>query len=135
MCLDQLITQPNIYTIDYLHDGTLAMVCPYDSTESGGPMENPMPGDLTFRMVVEANSMTHPTMHENFPNGILNGATWYNHKCTIDYWTITFIMLKGFTLQGLGVHCWEFVLVDNKDHLYWNLSANHPNDMVMQKMK
>lgn len=70
-----------------LHNGALVANYPYDNSRSGRSVYTSSPDDDIFRQVSLAYSYGHETMHlgepcptdsAGFPNGITNGADWYN---------------------------------------------------------
>ena len=72
-----------------LHNGALVANYPYDSSPKGYSQYSRCPDDDIFRQLALAFSNAHTTMHKGlpcpgdtsgFPNGITNGAAWYNVK-------------------------------------------------------
>lgn len=70
-----------------LHNGALVANYPYDNSHSGRSIYTSSPDDDIFRQVSLAYSYGHETMYlgepcptdsAGFPNGIMNGADWYN---------------------------------------------------------
>lgn len=71
-----------------LHNGALVANYPFDNSISGDNIYSPAPDDDIFRELALAYSTAHPIMHlgntpcyqgdDTFPNGITNGADWYN---------------------------------------------------------
>ena len=69
-----------------LHNGALVANYPYDNSPSGSSVYTESPDDDIFRQVSLAYSYGHETMHlgepcvgdSGFPDGITNGAEWYN---------------------------------------------------------
>ena len=71
-----------------LHNGALVANYPYDNSPSGDSVYAASPDDDVFRHISLTYSYAHPTMHLGglcpsdtdppFPDGITNGAKWYN---------------------------------------------------------
>lgn len=72
-----------------LHNGALVANYPYDNSRSGRSVYTSSPDDDIFRQISLAYSYSHQTMHlgepcpdsggePGFPDGITNGADWYN---------------------------------------------------------
>lgn len=68
-----------------LHGGSLVANFPYDDDSKMIEMYSTCPDDDVFRYIAKNYSYTHPTMHKGqrlcgdaFPEGITNGAKWYN---------------------------------------------------------
>jgi carboxypeptidase D len=62
-----------------LHTGALVVNYPYDSTASGASVYNATPDDEIFRDVsLDYSEDNAPMYNGPFPQGITNGADWYN---------------------------------------------------------
>jgi len=80
------VTQPNFVLSANFHGGSLVANYPYDATKYGyaSGHYSATPDDKTFRHLALAYSSGNPPMYaghqcpgDNFPNGITNGADWY----------------------------------------------------------
>ena len=70
-----------------LHNGALVANYPFDNSRSGFARQTPSPDDDVFRQLALAYASANPEMtkglpcprdSEGFPQGITNGAAWYN---------------------------------------------------------
>ena len=70
-----------------IHNGALVANYPYDNTENEASVYSRSPDDDIFIQLAKVYSFSHPTMHLGepcedddvaFPDGITNGAAWYN---------------------------------------------------------
>ncbi len=71
-----------------LHNGALVANYPYDNSANAQSVYTASPDDDVYRQLALSYSRAHPTMHlgqqacpgypESFPDGITNGADWYN---------------------------------------------------------
>ena len=70
-----------------IHNGALVANYPYDNSEDRRDVYTASPDDDVFRQLALTYSMAHTTMHlgepcpwddEGFPDGITNGADWFN---------------------------------------------------------
>ena len=67
-----------------LHNGALVANYPFDNSKSGLSVSSPTNDDDVFKHLALSYSKYNPRMFqgsacgENFPNGITNGAAWYN---------------------------------------------------------
>lgn len=81
--MDWLEQYPFVLSANF-HNGALVANYPYDNSASGRNVYTATQDDDVFMQLALSYSMTHPTMHlgtacgDDFPNGITNGAEWYN---------------------------------------------------------
>jgi len=67
-----------------LHNGALVANYPFDNSISGKNVYSPTTNDDIFVELALSYSLAHPTMYfgracgDTFPNGVTNGAEWYN---------------------------------------------------------
>ena len=67
-----------------LHNGAMVVNYPFDNSESGLSVSTLSPDDDVFKYVSLSYSKLNPEMYkgdtcgDHFPNGITNGAAWYN---------------------------------------------------------
>lgn len=81
--MDWLEEYPFVLSANF-HNGALVANYPYDNGATGSIVYTATQDDDIFIQLALSYSMSHPVMHlgnacgEHFPNGITNGADWYN---------------------------------------------------------
>jgi carboxypeptidase D len=86
--IDWILSQPFVLSAN-LHGGTVVASYPFDDTAQGLSIYSKTPDDDVFRTLAKTYSYGHREMHkdkapcseypsEKFPEGITNGAEWYN---------------------------------------------------------
>ncbi|XP_061162564.1 carboxypeptidase D-like [Saccostrea echinata] len=111
-----------------LHGGSLLANYPYDDTRSGYSVYSRSPDDGVFKVISEAYSLAHSTMHQGHPcpnidgeyfkDGITNGAQWYSVSGGMQDWNYLHTNCFEITIE-LG--CTKFPLTKDLPS-YW--SAN-----------
>lgn len=120
-----------------IHNGALVANYPYDSRKDGLDRYSRSPDDDIFRQLALAYSNSHTTMHlgqpcpgdlYGFPQGITNGAAWYNVKGGMqDYNYLTTNCFEITVEQG----CTKF---PNERHLekIWNINKRALIEYIKQ---
>lgn len=120
-----------------LHNGALVANYPYDSSKNGRSQYSRSPDDDIFRQLALAYSRSHSTMFKGrpcpgdqsgFPDGITNGAAWYNVKGGMqDYNYLHSNCFEITVEQG----CWKFPPADHLKSI-WNANKRALIDYIKQ---
>lgn len=97
-----------------LHGGSLVANYPFDDTKEGHSVYSKSPDDAIFLQLAKSYSLAHSTMHkghpcpnigsdEYFPDGVTNGAMWYNVAGGMQDWNYLHTNCFEITLE-LGCH-------------------------------
>lgn len=107
-----------------IHNGALVANYPYDSRPDGRSTYSRSPDDDIFRQLALAYSNSHATMHKGlpcpgdrsgFPQGITNGAAWYNVKGGMqDYNYLHSNCFEITVEQG----CWKYPPVSHLEGIW-----------------
>ena len=110
-----------------LHGGSLVANYPFDAHPEGRSLPNPTPDDDVFRYLAATYANSHPSMHygkpscpgpsvrEEFPKGITNGAAWRGNEGGMkDY------VYQNTNCLEIGIHmgCCKFPYAQDLEH-HW----------------
>lgn len=87
-----IVSNPFVLSLS-LHGGVLVTSYPYDSSDNhqATGQESITPDNQIFKQLAGTYASSHPTMHKGkacdneFPNGITNGAYWYDVRGNLNY--------------------------------------------------
>ncbi|XP_012555394.1 carboxypeptidase D isoform X1 [Hydra vulgaris] len=119
-----------------LHGGSLVANYPYDDDQNMREEDSPSPDDDIFRFISKTYSYKHPEMYkgnscgDRFPEGITNGAKWYNVAGGMqDY---NYLHTNAFEIT-IELECCKFpmsnrlqsIWLDHKEALYAFIDRVH----------
>ncbi|XP_065663644.1 carboxypeptidase D isoform X2 [Hydra vulgaris] len=119
-----------------LHGGSLVANYPYDDDQNMREEDSPSPDDDIFRFISKTYSYKHPEMYkgnscgDRFPEGITNGAKWYNVAGGMqDY---NYLHTNAFEIT-IELECCKFpfsnrlqsIWLDHKEALYAFINRVH----------